>query len=82
MTLKVVTLVTFWAEVLFTAVHIINLSPSSPLGYKILQELWSRKTLDYGDYGSLDVRHMHLCQSLNARSSSHGHGSASSLATD
>ena len=37
----------FWAEALLTAVHIINLSPSRPLGYKIPQELWSGKTPDY-----------------------------------
>ena len=38
----------FWAEALLTAVDIINLSPSRPLGYKIQQELWSGKTPDYG----------------------------------
>ena len=38
----------FWAEALLTVIHIINLSPSRPLGYKIPQELWSRKTPDYG----------------------------------
>ena len=38
----------FWSEALLTAVHIINLSSSKPLRYKIPQELWSRKTLDYG----------------------------------
>jgi transposase InsO family protein len=30
----------FWAEALLTAVHIINMSPSRPLGSKIPQELW------------------------------------------
>ena len=38
----------FWAEALLTAVHIINLLPSRPLGYKIPQELSSGKTPDYG----------------------------------
>jgi hypothetical protein len=38
----------FWAEVLLTAVHIINMLPSRPLGSKILQELWTRRKLDYG----------------------------------
>jgi transposase InsO family protein len=31
----------FWAEVLLTAVHIINMSPSRPLGLKIQLELWT-----------------------------------------
>ena len=30
----------FWAEPLLTAVHIINMSPSRPLGLQIPQELW------------------------------------------
>ena len=30
----------FWAEVLLTAVHIINMSPSRPLELKIPQEIW------------------------------------------
>ena len=37
-----------WAESLLTTVHIINMSSSRPLGYKIPQELWSRKTPDNG----------------------------------
>ena len=35
-----------WAGALLTAVHIINPSPSRPLGYKIPQELCSGKTPD------------------------------------
>jgi transposase InsO family protein len=31
----------FWAEALLTAVHIVNMSPSRPLGSKIPQELWT-----------------------------------------
>ena len=38
----------FWAKALLTTVHIINLSPRRPIGYKILQELWYGKTPDYG----------------------------------
>jgi transposase InsO family protein len=38
----------FWAEALLTAVHIINMSPSRPLGLKILQELWTGRKPDYG----------------------------------
>mgnify|MGYP000016949543 FL=1 len=38
----------FWAEALLTAIHIINMSPSRPLGYKIPQEIWSGKTSNYG----------------------------------
>jgi hypothetical protein len=38
----------FWAEALLMAVHIMNLSSSKPFGYKSPQELWSRKTPDYG----------------------------------
>ena len=37
----------FWAEALLIAMHIINMSPSKPLGYKIMQELSSERTLDY-----------------------------------
>jgi transposase InsO family protein len=33
----------FWADALLTAVHIINMSPSRPLGSKILQELWTQR---------------------------------------
>jgi transposase InsO family protein len=39
----------FWAEALLTAVHIINMSPSRPLGSKIPQELWTRRKPDYGN---------------------------------
>jgi hypothetical protein len=38
----------FWAEALLTAVHIINMSPSRPLGSKIPQELWTQRKQDYG----------------------------------
>ena len=37
----------FWAEALLTTVHIINMSPSRPLGYRIPQKLWFRKSPDY-----------------------------------
>jgi hypothetical protein len=38
----------FWVEALLTAVRIINMSPSRPLGSKIPQELWTRRKPDYG----------------------------------
>jgi hypothetical protein len=38
----------FWAEALLTAVHIINMSPSRPVGPKIPQELWTRRKPNYG----------------------------------
>ena len=38
----------FWAEALLTVVHIINVSLTRSLGYKIPQELQSGKTPDYG----------------------------------
>jgi hypothetical protein len=38
----------FWAEALLTTVHIINMSPSRPLGSKIPQELWTQRKPDYG----------------------------------
>ena len=31
----------FWVEALLTAVHIINVSPSSPLGLQIRKEIWT-----------------------------------------
>ena len=37
----------FWAEALLTAIDIINMSLSRPLGFKIPQELWTWKKLDY-----------------------------------
>jgi hypothetical protein len=41
----------FWAEALLTAVHIImhiiNMSPSKPLGSKIPQDLWIGRKIDY-----------------------------------
>jgi hypothetical protein len=38
----------FWAEAILMAVHIINMSPSRPLGSKIPQELWTQRKPDYG----------------------------------
>jgi hypothetical protein len=38
----------FWAEAQLTAVHIINMSPSRPLGSKIPQQLWTQRKPDYG----------------------------------
>jgi hypothetical protein len=38
----------FWPEALLTAMHIINMLPSRPLGSKILQELWTQRKPDYG----------------------------------
>ena len=37
----------FWGEAVLTAVHIINRSPSSPLNFKIPEELWTGKTPSY-----------------------------------
>ena len=37
----------FWAEALLTAVHIINMSPSRPLGLQIPQELWTGSKPNY-----------------------------------
>ena len=37
----------FWAEVLLTTVHIINMSPSRPLGLKIPQEIWTGSKPSY-----------------------------------
>ena len=36
-----------WAEALFTAIHIINMSPSRPLGLQIPQEIWITSKLNY-----------------------------------
>jgi hypothetical protein len=38
----------FWAEALLTAMHIINMSLSRPLGSKIPQDLWTQRKPDYG----------------------------------
>ena len=37
----------FWAEALLTIVHIINMSPSTPRGLQILQELWTSQRPNY-----------------------------------
>ena len=37
----------FWAEALLTVVHIINMSPSRPLGLKIPQETWTGSKPNY-----------------------------------
>ena len=37
----------FWAEALLTAVDIINMSPSRPLGLKIPQEIWTGRKPNY-----------------------------------
>ena len=36
----------FWAEAVTTAAYLINRSPSSALGFKTPQEIWSGKPLD------------------------------------
>ena len=38
----------FWAEALLTAIHIINMSPSRPLGFQIPQEIWTGSKPNYG----------------------------------
>ena len=37
----------FWAEALLTPVHIINMSPSRPLGLQIPQEIWTGSKPNY-----------------------------------
>ena len=37
----------FWAEALLTVVHIINMSPSRPLGLQIPQEIWTGSKPNY-----------------------------------
>ena len=37
----------FWMEVVYTAVHIINRSPSTPLDFQILEKLWLGKEPHY-----------------------------------
>ena len=37
----------FWAEALLRVVHIINMSPSRPLDFKIQQEIWTTNKPDY-----------------------------------
>ncbi|MCO5570077.1 hypothetical protein L7F22_023791 [Adiantum nelumboides] len=37
----------FWGEAVMTAVHIINRSPSTPLNFKIPQEMWTGKKPNY-----------------------------------
>ena len=37
----------FWAEALLTAIHIIKMSPSRPLGLKIPQEIWTGSKPNY-----------------------------------
>ena len=37
----------FWAEALLTAIDIINMSPSRPLGLKIPQEIWTDRKPNY-----------------------------------
>ena len=37
----------FWVEALLTAIHIINMSPSRPLGLRIPQELWTDSKPNY-----------------------------------
>ena len=46
----------FWAEALLTAIHIINMLPSIPLGLQIPQKLWTDSTSNY------DKRRIFRCE--------------------
>ena len=37
----------FWAEIVNTLSFIINRSPSSTINFKILEEVWSSRPMDY-----------------------------------
>ena len=37
----------FWTEALLTGVHIFNMSPTRPLEFQILQELWTGSKPNY-----------------------------------
>ena len=46
----------FWSDAISTAVHLINRTPSSPVGSKIPEELWTGKVVDVSylrTFGSL-----------------------------
>jgi hypothetical protein len=49
----------FWAEVVRTAVHVINLSPSTTKGLKVVQELWTGKAANYDNFS---VTHIFMFQ--------------------
>ena len=44
----------FWAEALLTAIHIINMSSSKPLGLQIPQEIWTGSKPNYDKLGIFD----------------------------
>ena len=52
----------FWMEAVYTAMHIINRSPSMPLDFQIPEQLWLGKEPHYNHLRVLAVRHMHMCE--------------------
>ena len=63
----------FWAEAVNTATHLINQSPSTPLKFKLLEEVWSDKKVDLSYlkvFGYVSYLHIDLAArfKLNAKS--------------
>jgi hypothetical protein len=64
----------FWAEALLTALHIINISPSSLLDQKFRKRFGHYENRIMESCAYSDARRTYLCQGTSVVNSSHGHG--------
>ena len=54
----------FWAHVLLSTIHVINLSPSFAKGLEVAHELWIGKPLTMIILECLDVKHMSCSKTM------------------
>ena len=72
----------FWAEVLLTAVDIINMSPSRPLGLKIPLEIWTGRKPNYDKLRIFGCEAYSLIRKTTAENSNQDQGNVFSSGMD